>query len=188
MWVLGLILFHLVFWKRLYMNPFHFFTGEAAAHEFPSSRLLGECLREGKPIKDPYFYHAYTANPINASYYPPHRLQAWIGSYLSLDRAWVVYQGTLMAHYLGSSLVAYYLFGGGLVGFFGAITLTYMAYNIKQNASIIYTVSWMPVILLGGELKSCYLLALGWGMALLGGYWPLALYMGGFGCLFWVFS
>ena len=184
MWILGLILFHLVFWRRFYQNPFTHFTGESAAHEFPSARFLGESIRKGVyPPKDIYYWGDYSANPINTTFYPPHVLTAWIGSYLSLDRHFILHTGCILAHYLFASVVGYYLFGEGLVGFFGAVTLAYMGYNIKGNASIVYTVSWMPVCLLGAKMGSCYLLALGWGMALLGGYWPLAVYFGPFAWL-----
>ena len=188
-YILGLILFHIIFFRKFYfVNPWIYFCGETAAHEFPSSRLLGECLRKNRPIVDKYFYNDFTAHPINASYYPFHRLVSYLGTFLPLDGAYVLYQFGILLHYLFASLVSYHLFGGGMVGYLGAITLPYVGYAMKNNASIAYTVAWTPVILLGCKLNSSIVLGVGIGMALLAGYWPLLIYIIPFSCLVWLFS
>ena len=193
-WLLGLILFHLIFFRRFYfINPYTYARSEPLEHEFPSSRLLGENLRKGRLVfNDPYFWGDFNAQPINSSFYPPHMVQAWIGSFLPLDKAWILYSLTMVVHYLLASFFAYLLFltwsYSNLISVFGAITFTHFSYCIKQNSSIVYTLSWMPLILLGAYLHSTIIFGISLGMIILAGYWPLGIYMGVAGSLSWLFS
>ena len=118
-------------------------------------------------------------------------VQAWIGSYLPLNQAWILYSLTMVLHYLFASIIALVLlshFTTPLLALFGAITLTHFSYCIKQNSSIAYTLSWFPLLLLGARVHSIHIFGISLGMIILAGYWPLGIYMGGFGCLFWLFS
>ena len=188
----GLLGFHLIFFRRFYfINPYTYARSEPLEHEFPSSRLLGENLRRGKfAFHDPYFWGDFNAQPINASFYPPHMVQAWIGSFLPLDKAWILYSAMMVFHYLLASIFAYTLFNSlkvsATLAFFGAVTLTHFSYCIKQNSSIAYTLTWLPLLLLGSLSHSTTTFGISLGMIILAGYWPLGIYMGVAGCLAWL--
>lgn len=84
--------------------------------------------------------------------------------------AWMGY-----AHYLWGSFLAFCYFATFCnvpVALFGAITLTYAGYFIKpQNPCIVFTNAWIPGILIGGPIG-----AISFGLAILGGYWPVLIY------------
>ena len=137
----GLGLFHLgCFWRFYLKNPYWYARGEALEQGFASSVLLGRCLRRHEVVDDPYYYPDYRALPFLSSYYPPHVIQAWIGSFLTLNQAWVVYWGTMVLHFLGASIFAYILLEplqSSLTQLFGAVTLSYLPYSLKHNSSIV---------------------------------------------------
>ena len=176
----GLLLFHLVFFRRFYFqNPFVYATSEPLDTAFPSSQLLGRCLRDRRPVEDPYYYPYYRAIPFLGTYYPVHRLQAWLGSFLPINAAWVLYSLTMVLHFLWASIGAYLLFEpmGHLLAYFGAITFGYMGYAVKQNSCINYTLAWVPWVFLGADLHLPFLTGFSLGMMTLAGYWPIALYL-----------
>lgn len=190
MWLVALVLFHLVFFRKFYfINPYYYARGEVLECEFPSSRLLGEALRRGELPGDPYYYPHYTALPFKSSFYPPHMLQAYLGSFLAVDSAFILYWCVLLLHYLLASVGAYLLFSsyGSAIALFGAITLTHSGYCVKQTSSLVYTIAWIPWMLLGATHGNPILFGLPMGLCILGGYWPLALYGIPFACLYWLF-
>lgn len=187
-WFLALLGFNLLFFRRGYWNPYRYATSEPLDTAYPSLRILGEWYRRRcKGEVDPYYYPYYTSIPFLSSFYPPHVLISIVASKLSLNVGWTLYLWTMFAHFLFASVGAFLLFGGGFPGLFGAITLSYMGYNIKQNSCINYTVAWTPWLLLGASTHQPILFATALGMGTLAGYWPLWLYMVPLGCLFWLF-
>lgn len=186
----ALILFHLLFFRRFYFhNPYCYATSEPLEMEFPAARYLGEQLRQWKiPWHDPYYMPYYASQPILSTFYPPHMLVSIVQSMLPLDLAWKLHSLLSVLHFLFASIGAYLLFSGygAWLAFFGAITLTYAGYSIKQNAPIIYTLSWMPWLLLGAETHNPALFGLSMGMGILAGYWPLWLYAVPFACCYWL--
>ena len=76
MWVWGLILFHVCFFRRFYFQNWYINArGEPLEWEFPASRLLGESLRANgflsAQVDDPYYLSDYTGLPYTASSIPP---------------------------------------------------------------------------------------------------------------------
>ena len=177
---LGLFLFHILFFRRFYfVNPYIYATSEPLDTAFPSSRILGNCLRTGAGVDDPYYYPHYSAIPFLSAYYPPHRLQAWVGSFLKLDHAWILYNLTMLLHFFWASIGAFMLFQyfDPTIRFFGAITFGYMGYAIKQNSCINYTLAWIPWVFYGADIHSPLIMGVSLGMMMLAGYWPVALYI-----------
>ena len=188
--LLALTLFHLVFFRHFYFqNPFAFATSTALDMQFAASRFLGEELRAGRadPV-DPYHYPSQSSIPFLSTWYPLHRLQAWVGSFLSVDAAWVVFFATGLLHYLWGSVGAYLLFRpfGELIALFGALTLTYHAYAIKQNSEIQYTVGWITWVFYAADIHCGWLLGVSLGMMTLAGYWALAIYVWPLSFLYWL--
>ena len=172
---LGLLLFHLVFFRRFYFqNPYVYFTSEPADTAFPSLRLLG---RRGPD--DPYYYPDFRSIPFLQSYYPPTRVLAWLTKSWPLNAAFVAYSAMMAGHYYMASCACYWLLSGGHstgMALFGAVTLSHLGYAVKQNACINCTVAWLPVLLLAAAQQNVELCGISLGMSLLAGYWPLALY------------
>lgn len=187
--IIILILFNLIFFRKFYFqNPFCFATSELASTAFPSSRLLGEAIRKCKLPEDQYYYPYYSSIPFLSTFYPPHMLQAYMGNYINLDTSYVLYIFTLLAHFFWASLGGWVLFSnmGLWPALFGAISIAYMGYCIKQNGSIIYTLAWMPWLLAGAEFHDTTLFGVSLGAMILAGYWPIGIYGGALACLYWL--
>lgn len=187
-----LVAFHLLFFRKFYFqNPYCYATSEALEQGFSSSVLLGRAVRLRQfPPRDVYYYPVYDGLPFLSTYYPPHILQAWIGSWLPLNQAWILYVFTMVLHFLGASVACYCLLSrcsmSPLVAGCGAITISHVGYSMKQNSSIVYTLTWVPILLLGAMDNSVGVFGISMGMMLLAGYWPVALYAIGLGCLCWL--
>ena len=164
--------YNLIFFKDFLLAPWKFATGELLSTFFPHWIWIGRKLRKRETwLKDRIYYQYPGAIPFLSSFYPPHLLTAFLSTFLSLDNSFRLKLLELQAHYLLSSILSYFLFlqwTSPELALFGAITLTYAAYMIKvNNPCCIYSMAWMPGILLPGPLSGISL-----GMALLGGYWP----------------
>lgn len=182
MYLPALILFHLLFFRRFYfINPYCYATSEPMELEFPYWKGDG---------KDYWVYPECL--PILATFYPPFIISRWLGKSLNIDHAWILFQLTNVLHYLWASIGGYLLFRhlgyGEYVSFFGAITLTHMAYSIKQCNSIIYTLAWAPWLLLGAVSHNFTLWLGSASMGILGGYWPLWAYSVPLSLAVWLFS
>lgn len=117
--------------------------------------------------KDDIYYRYPACIPFLSMFYFPNVLMAKIASFFKQDVAFRIYAYFILAHYLLASFIAF-----KVMGLFGAITLTYAAYCIKpQTPAAVFTMCWMPGMLLSGPYG-----ALCFGMALLGGYWPVLVY------------
>ena len=189
--LLLLTCFHLLLFRRFYFqNPYVYARSEALEQGFASSRLLGDSLRHGRLVDDTYYYPDYRALPFLSTYYPPHALQAWVGSWLTLDQAWRLYSFTMVLHFLAASVSVYIL--AISMGFaplpagFASITLSSLGYAMKQNSCIIYTLAWVPSVLLLASQHSMTLTGISLGLMLLAGYWPIALYAVPLACGLWL--
>ena len=194
MWLWGLSLFHVCFFRRFYFQNWYINArGEPLEWEFPASRLLGEQLRQNfwlTKVDDSYYLSDYTGLPYTASFYPPHRLQAWLGSFLSLNQAWVLFNLMMVSHFWLASVSVYILarsmgvapWSAGFV----SLTLSYLPYAVKQNNCIVYTLAWIPTLLFSAMTHQITTFSVSLGMMLLAGYWPLALPALWLGCLAWL--
>lgn len=178
LYILGL--FHLgCFWRFYLRNPYWYARGEALEQGFSSSILLGRWLRgQEKWGHDPYYYADPLALPFLSNFYPPHMAQAWLGSFLNLNQAWIVYWGMMVSHYLVASLLTFILLRfifSPLQAICGTITLSYLPYAMKHNSSIVYTHAWLVILLITAAVRNPWWYGISLGMVILAGYWPLAL-------------
>ena len=187
-----LTLFHLAFFRRFYFQtPYADSTAEVLETYLGSSRLLGDWLRGRKRWgDDPYYYANPTALPFLSTWYPPHCLQAYLGSFCSLNGAYRALLITMALHYWLTSMSVYTLlrtwnvlphWNAGL----SALSLSYLAYAVKPTPCIVYTMSWVPLYLLSMATHCWWLAGISLGMMLLAGYWPMVIVFGGVGCLSW---
>ena len=144
---------------------------------FPHWKWTGKQLRAFKlPFTDNLYYKYPGAIPFLSTWYPPHFLSAFLSSFLSIDKSFVLLQLNVFLHYILSSILSYILFlkwCDPLVALFGSITLTYSGYCIKiQQPCIAYTLAWIPGIFLDGWLG-----ILSMSMTLLAGYYPMLIYL-----------
>ena len=195
--LLLITVYHAVLFRHFYFqNADTYARGEFLEQGFSSSRLLGEHLRRYgffslRPVHDPYYYGAdYSALPFTQTYYWPHRLQAWVGSWLTLGHAFRLYSLTTVLHCWLASVSVYTLASAmghaPLSAGFASVTLSSLAYALKPNASIVSTLAWVPVYLLSCSLTSTMLTGISVGMMLTAGYWPLALPLLPLGCWLWL--
>lgn len=130
--------------------------------------------RNGKP-NDSYWLNTHS-HPVLSSYYPPHVLSSFVGCLTSLDTAFLILLCNLISHYIFCFASWYWLLSkhyDPLCSVFGAVTLTFGAYSLKQQPCIIYTLAWFPLTLIASPIIS----ALAVGMMLLSGYYPFAIYL-----------
>lgn len=167
-----LVAFHILFFYKLYANPFSLATSELLSTFFPTWIWQG---RQWKNLRIPKYDSCFWINahvhPVLSTYYPISGLLSVLGNFVRLDTAFKVYVYQILGHYLFGS-IGYFLllsnYFGPYVGLFGALTF-YQAYHIKQQPCIVYTLAWFPWI------GICPPLAI--GMMLLGGYYPLSIYL-----------
>lgn len=187
--IIFLCAYHLLLFRHFwFINPYVYARSEALEQGFASSILLGRCLRRHEMVRDDFYYPDYVALPFLSSFYPPQVIQAWLGSFLSLDGAWIVYATTMVLHFWLCSVTVYILLMSSLTmssmqALFGAVTLSSLGYAMKQNSCINYTAAWVPVWLLSLQVGNWSLAGISLGMMLLAGYWPIALYAIPLGCL-----
>ena len=173
--LLLLTCYHALLFRRFYFqNSYVYARSEALEQGFASSQLLGAALRAGRRVDDRYFFPDYRALPVLSGYYPPHLVQAWIGSFLSLNHAWILYSLTMVSHFWLSSVSVYILaihMGyAPLIAGFASVTLSSLGYAMKQNSCITYTCAWVPVWLLSLQAGNWCLAGTSLGMMLLAGY------------------
>jgi len=167
-----LVLFHILFFYSLYTKPFQLATSELLSTFFPS------WIKLGRGGRDTYWL-VPNAHPVLATYYPIHRITAFIGAKLNLDRAFILLVYTVLLHTLWASIGWYLTFRSlfsPLVAVFGAITASYMAYSLKQQPCIAYTLAWLPWTLFFITRYDILLTGVCFGMTLLAGYYPIGIY------------
>ena len=180
--------FHLLFFRKFYfVSPYSYFTSELASTAFPSTVLLGRSLRQAK-LPNCHYYLEYAGIPFLSTFYPPHMLLSIVCSYIPLNISYCVYMCGLLLHFIWASLGSYLLFSAypATIALLAAILLPYSAYCIKQNSSIIYTLAWLPWLILGADNHSIFLMGSAIGATLLAGYWPLGLLNIGLSVVWWI--
>ena len=180
--ILLLILFNLIFFWKIWLNPFTISRSELLSTFYPSWLYIGRQARKCQSWKtEPCFWLNFHAHPVLSSYYPPHVLTAWIASFLDLDTAFVLLTRTILVHFIWMSFGWYFLLSQSYTSIplliFGAITLSYSGYTIKQQPCIIYTIAWFPWILLGIAIHQPFVAGAALGMSLLAGYYPIGIQM-----------
>ena len=116
------------------------------------------------------------AHPVLSSYYPPNVFSGYLSKYLNLDDSFVLLLCVMFSHVIFGFISWYWLFSQSyepLLSLFGALTLTFGAYSLKQQPCIIYTLSWFPLTLHQNPIISSIAI----GMMILSGYYPLELYL-----------
>ena len=189
-WFLLLVYHGLLFRRFYFQNPYAYASSELLEQGFSSFLHLGRERRAGHWVPhDPYYYPDYAGLPFLSSFYPPHAVAAWLATFLPLNQAWVLYCLMMVLHFLTSSVLCFILLlnhNPSVIALFGAITLSSLGYAMKQNSSIIYTTSWVPVFILSALSHHTSLTGISLGMMLLAGYWPIALMAVPLGCLAWL--
>ena len=110
--------YFVAFWWQVIKNPFVIATAESIDHDFPIMWHCGREWRKGKIPEDKRFFKHLTGIKTGV-FYPPNIFFSWISSFGGLDYAWIIYVVNLLVHHLATAILAYVLFGGGLVGLFG---------------------------------------------------------------------
>lgn len=171
--IVALIAFNLLFFWQAWSNPFSLATSELLSTFFPS------WIHQGRGEKnDKYYWLVPNAHPVLSYYYPTNVLSSFSSSAISLDKSFILFVFIMCGHFLFASIGWYSLISSWsipLVALFGAITLTYSSYNIKQQPCLIYTISWFPWLLLGIANHSILLSSVSFGMILLAGYYPIGI-------------
>jgi len=189
-----LTLYHLALFRRFYFqNPYCYATSEALEQGYASFLHLGRELRQGHLVPhDPYYYPDFASLPFLSSFYPPHMAAAWLASFCTLNQAWILYVFTMVSHCWLASVSVYILVTNmGLAPLpagFASLTLSNLGYAMKQNSSIIYTASWVPLFLLASIAYWPMSYGISLGLMLLAGYWPISLPATVLGILLWVIN
>lgn len=168
MYYLALISYWLIFWWGKLRNPFQLCTSELMTTNFPF-------WKAGAPFKDSIYYKYPICIPFLSPLYPPSLIASKLCRFFTLDTAFKFYTYFILSHYLLASIIAFHLFMpfGKETALFGALTLTYSGYCIKpQTPSFVYTMCWIPGALFTGIPGMLCLT-----MAILGGYWPILVYV-----------
>lgn len=156
---------------------------------FPTWLWQGREWRKGNvPRYDPCYWLNAHSHPVLSTYYPTSILTAFIGAYLPLDCAFDLYIIHYLLHY-GFMLAGWYVALKTqfipLVALIGAITMTFQAYHLKQQACIVYTLSWFPWMLYGLISHNILISSSSIGAIILAGYYPLAIYLLPLSLFFW---
>lgn len=170
-----LIIFHFCFWWKFYTNPWRLCTSEVVSNEFPYWWWFGQELRKGRfAMTDNIYYRQGGSIPFLSTFYPPNLISSLISSFLTKERAFVLYVYHILLHNLFGSLGAFWVLSQWVnpsIALFGALSLTYNAYMIRpQTVCEMYTMAWIPLCLVKGWFGM-----VAFGMAVLGGYWPIIL-------------
>jgi len=150
-------------------------TSELLSTFFPTWIWQGREWRKGRiPKYDPYYWGNAHAHPVLSTYYPLSLSK--LSGFLSINSAFKLMVYNLFAHVLIGFFGYYWLFhsfSDPLPSLFGALTITFGAYSLKQQPCIIYTLAWFPPTLYQNPVIS----SIAVGMMLLAGYYPFAIYL-----------
>jgi hypothetical protein len=170
----SLILYWVLFWFKVLKNPYIMAYGCALDTDFPTWRLCGEYWKKGKIPKDPYYFQDLTGERAG-TFYPINIITSMFGQG-NLDRAWKIYLGNLLSHHLFIIISAYYLFGQGYLGLFGAVMWGFAGYHIKNTLWYMQAFTWITLTTLFIETNNFIGAGLGIGMLILSGHAPLVIY------------
>lgn len=186
--------YHVLLFRHFYfINSYRYATSELLEQVFPSWFHLGRSLRQGRwVVDDPYYYADYPSYPFLSTFYPPHMVSAWLGSFLPLNQAFLLLCLTMVSHFWLASVSVYTLAtamgAAPLPAGFASVTLSSLGYAMKQNSCIVYTLAWIPPFILGCMEHFVILSGTSLGMMLLAGYWPITLPTIGLGWILWILS
>lgn len=116
------------------------------------------------------------AHPVLSSYYPFDYITHLFAKKLSLDNGYKLLLGSIFVHIVFGCVAWYWLFlsfSPSMSALFGALTITFGAYSLKQQPCIIYTLAWFPLTLYHNPIISIIAV----GMMLLAGYYPFIIYL-----------
>jgi hypothetical protein len=170
-----LIGYWFIFYHKYILNPFRLSYGDNLYLFFPSERLCGEYWRKCQIPKDDYYYEDVLGVKTGVLY-PVNILFSIIESILPLDTAFIVHVWNILLHSLATSLIAYYLFGQGLVGLFGALAWGYYAYHIKQDLFYVQAFTWITATLYCVHHNLWLYAGASFGMLILSGIPTLTMY------------
>jgi hypothetical protein len=181
-----ILAFHILFFWRHYTTNC-LATGETLSTFFPSLVHIGRCIRQGKWWNmDKCYWLNFHAHPVLSSYYPPHIIASLIVSFFDINTQFNVFKYVTLLHHLFMNIGYYLLFSlfmDPITALFWSITVSYCAFFLKPQSCIIYTLSWIPWFFYG--IKTSLIIAsIACGMSLLGGYYPLSIYLLPIGFLF----
>lgn len=176
--MIALTLFWIIAFRSFFLNPWSFATSETISRDFPLWRHIGEQLRKGQLPHDPYYNPTLWGIPFCNMWYPTHLITSWVGSHLPLDISFLLFMGHALIHYLFASVCAYLLFlpYGILPALFGAITLVYAQPYIRTCCFQMYSICWIPFILLTLTTGHPILAGVGCYMLMAGGYPGIMMY------------
>lgn len=186
-----LFIFNIIFfYKFIFLDRFIYSTSELLSNFFPLYQYMGSCLRKGfLPFWDPYYYFDFVGVSFPGVFYPFNILVSYLGSFLSLNNAFVLMQFNEIFHFFLAGLFMYLLLkkltGSREGALFGAVAFAYSGFVAKsiQQTVIIQTIVWFPLIFLffirGIEEKYRFSVFSGIALALafLAGYAALSFYM-----------
>ncbi|HRZ15750.1 MAG TPA: hypothetical protein P5110_09610 [Candidatus Omnitrophota bacterium] len=170
-----LAIFFLIFWFPVIRNPFYYAYGEALDCDFPTFRLCGEYWRRFKIPEDPYYFKDLIGARAG-TLYPVNIVMSWISSFFNVNGAWIVYVITGLAHFFATSVLAYFMFGQGPYGIFGALAWAYGAYHIKTTLWYLETFTWITAAITFAELHMPFWSGISLGMLLLAGHPVMVVY------------
>lgn len=171
MYHLVLFAYWLIFFQRFLRNPYLLSTSELGSTYFPFWLWMGRKWR----MNDDVFYKHPSCIPFLSMWYPSNVLVSKLSRFLGMDDAFRLFTLHILGHYLLGSFLAFTALSQWFTpmqALFGALTVTYSAYNIKpQTPCSAFTTAWMAGMLIQGPLGilSC-------AMAILGGYFPVLVY------------
>ena len=187
-----LLLINIIFFfKILFVNRFLLAISEILSESFQFHVRIGELLRNGQfPIWDPYVYFAFPSLSFTAAYYPPALLMSFLGSFLDLDKSFLLMQLLMVVHvYLASVFMYVFLSGLKLSRkgiWLGVISFSYGCVVIAgtRHASMLYTYIWLPLFfhffmkaLNELNYKKAVFAGCTLAMTLFAGYTPYVFYM-----------
>lgn len=164
-----LTLYHVAFYWKFYGNPWRMATSEVVSNFFPVWLWR---LRHPFRFTDSIYYRYPACIPFLSFFYWPLFALRGPALDLRLDSQFRLYSGFVLIHYLLGSFLAYLTLRQWFdppICIFGAISLTYNAYNVKPFTPChAFTSCWLMGVLLPWPWG-----AVSFGLAILGGYWPI---------------
>lgn len=172
--ILLLIGYFILFYWQIISNPYFICNAESLDCDFGTMKLAGEYWRKSKLPQDPYFYKILDGARTGL-YYFPNIFFSWLSSFFSLDHSFIIYVVNVLLHQLATCIMAYYLFGQGWIGLFGALAWSFSAYHIKRTLWAVELFTWLTASLLALKFNPAYL-SITLGMLLLSGHPPFVVY------------
>ena len=166
--LLFLAVWNMCFFWKWWKNPFLLSTSEVLSSYFPIW-----CYMKGRVLfKDDVYLEYPSAMGMYSPFYFLQNLLGFLCQKLPMDLKFIVFCYNILVHYYLASVIAFFMllqWFSPMVSIFGALTLVYNAHNIRlQTPCFVFSSCWMMGVLIKGWVGAfCF------GMALLGGYFPI---------------